>query len=101
MVDGEEKLIGRAIVGESSAFGLLYDGYQPKIYRFILVKVGHREDAEDLTHQIFLKAWQHVDDYEPRGLPFGSWLYQIARNQIVDFYRTKKTHDPLESLEEG
>ena len=100
MVDGEEKLIGRAIVGESSAFGLLYDGYQPKIYRFILVKVGHREEAEDLTHQVFLKAWQNIGAYQERGIPFSGWLYQIARNQVIDHYRTKKVHASLDLLED-
>lgn len=101
MIDGEEKLIQRAIGGESSAFGRLYDEYQPRIYRFVLVKVGHREEAEDLTHQVFLKAWQSIAAYEERGLPFSGWLYQIARNQVIDHYRTKRTHAPLDLLEDG
>lgn len=100
MIDGEEKLIQRAIGGESSAFGRLYDEYQPRIYRFVLVKVGHREEAEDLTHQVFLKAWQSIAAYEERGLPFSGWLYQIARNQVIDHYRTKRTHASLDLLED-
>jgi RNA polymerase sigma-70 factor (ECF subfamily) len=100
MLDGEEKLIKSAITGESSAFGRLYDEYQPKIYRFILIKVGHREEAEDLTHQVFLKAWQNIATYEERGLPFSGWLYEIARNQVIDHYRTKQVHTPLDFLED-
>jgi RNA polymerase sigma-70 factor (ECF subfamily) len=95
MVDGriadEKELVDRAIQGESSAFGLLYDRYQPAIYRFIYLKVGHREEAEDLTHQVFLKAWENIERFRNEGLPISSWLYRIARNRIIDHYRTKKT----------
>lgn len=100
MIDGEEKLIARAIVGESSAFGRLYDGYQPRIYRFILAKVSHREEAEDLTHQVFLNAWQRIGNFQHRGLPFSAWLYRIARNQVIDHYRAKRTHDSIDLLED-
>jgi RNA polymerase sigma-70 factor (ECF subfamily) len=100
MLDGEKKLIKSAILGEAEAFGLLYDRYQPQIYRFIYLKVSHREEAEDLTHQVFLKSWENIADYESSGFPFSSWLYRIARNQTIDYYRTKKSHLSLESEEE-
>jgi RNA polymerase sigma-70 factor (ECF subfamily) len=100
MIDGEKDIIEKAIQGEASAFGLLYDKYQPQIYRFIYLKVGHREEAEDLTHQVFLKAWGNIDRYDFRGFPFSSWLYQAARNQVIDYYRTKKTNIALESISE-
>ena len=96
MVDGEEKLIKSAVGGDSSAFGVLYDHYQPMIYRFALVKMGRREEAEDLTHQVFLSAWQSIRRYKNLGNPFSSWLYQIARNQIVDHYRSKKNDISLD-----
>jgi RNA polymerase sigma-70 factor (ECF subfamily) len=100
MADGEEKdLIERAIMGESSAFGSLYDKYQPNIYRFVLIKVGRREDAEDITHQAFLHAWQHIRTYTHRGFPFSSWLYRIARNKVIDHYRTRGREPYLEELD--
>lgn len=99
MVDGEEHIVRAAIRGEASAFGTLYDRYQPAIYRFVLFKVGRREDAEDLTHQIFIKAWQRIDQYEGRGFPFSSWLYRIARNQIVDFYRSHRETTSIDELD--
>lgn len=98
MIDGEKNIIKRAIRGEASAFGLLYDEYQPRIYRFIYLKVSHREEAEDLTHQVFLSAWQNITHYEFQGFPFTSWIYQIARNQVIDHYRTKKKNISLESV---
>ena len=102
MIDGEKQLIERAIGGEAEAFGLLYDRYQPQIYRFIYLKVGHREEAEDLTHQAFLSAWQNIEHYEQRAHPFSSWLYRIARNLIIDQYRARKNkrEQDLESIAE-
>lgn len=99
MIDGEEKLIKQAIGGDSSAFGALYDQYQAMIYRFVLVKVGRREEAEDITHQVFLSAWQNVKSYKHRGYPFSSWLYQIARNQVIDHYRANKGDISLEKMD--
>ena len=92
MLDGEKSIVESAVRGVSSAFGLLYDHYQPKIYRFVLIKVSQREEAEDITHQVFLHAWQNIHSYADLGFPFSSWLYRIARNQVIDHYRTKK-HD--------
>jgi len=99
MLDGEKQVIIDAIGGEASAFGLLYDHYHPAIYRFVLIKVGRREEAEDLTHQVFLSAWQNIKKYKDLGYPFGSWLYQIARNQVIDHYRTAKRTQSLEDLD--
>ena len=99
MVDGEKNLIELAIKGEASAFGSLYDHYQPKIYRFVLVKVGRREEAEDLTHQVFLNAWTNIGRYEDVGFPFSSWLYRIARNAVVDFYRAHRENVSLEKTD--
>ncbi len=105
MLDGQEKLDEKAIIlgaidGKASAFGLLYDKYNGQIYRFIYLKVSHREEAEDLTHQVFLSAWQNIKNYKFKGFPFSSWLYQIARNQIIDHYRTKKAVSDIENIEE-
>ena len=100
MTDGEDKLIQDAVRGEASAFGLLYDRYQPQIYRFVAIKVSHREEAEDLTHQVFLHAWTHVHTYEDFGFPFSSWLYRIARNKVIDHYRTKKNVIAIEEVDE-
>ena len=87
MIDGEEQLIRSAVGGDSSAFGSLYDHYQPMIYRFVVVKVGSREEAEDITHHVFLSAWTKVRTYKHRGNPFSSWLYQIARNLVIDLFQ--------------
>lgn len=99
MIDGEEQLIQSAVGGDSSAFGSLYDHYQPAIYRFIAIKVGSREEAEDITHQVFLSAWTKVRSYRHRGHPFSSWLYQIARNMVIDHYRARRDTVSLDKLD--
>ncbi len=99
MLDGEEKLVQSAVRGDSSAFGALYDHYHVMIYRFVMIKVGRREEAEDITHQVFLSAWQKVPSYKHMGYPFSSWLYQIARNQVIDYYRAKKSDVSLEKAD--
>ncbi|HOB89823.1 MAG TPA: sigma-70 family RNA polymerase sigma factor [Candidatus Colwellbacteria bacterium] len=96
MLEDERNLIIRAKGGEAEAFGLLYDEYLPKIYRFVLLKTGHREEAEDLTHQVFLQAWRNIRNYDDRGYPFSSWLYRIAKNLVVDYYRRLRPNVSLE-----
>lgn len=99
MIDGEDDIVKSAIAGEASAFGLLYKHYQPKIYRFVYLKVGRREEAEDLTHHVFMKAWQNIENFKTRGFPFSSWLYRMARNQIIDSYRTRKAETSIDELD--
>ena len=99
MLEGEEKLIKEARRGKSGAFEKLYNHYLGQIYRFIYMKVSHREEAEDITHEVFMNAWQNIKHYRPRGFPLSSWLYRIARNGVIDHYRLKKNHVELETLE--
>jgi len=99
MLEGENQIIERAKKGESQAFGLLYDHYHERIYRFIFLKVSRKEDAEDLTHQVFLSAWQNIKNYKEFGFPFSSWLYKISRNAVIDFYRSKKIETSLEEAQ--
>ena len=58
--------------------------------------MGRREEAEDITNQVFMNAWQNVRQYRHRGHPFSSWLYRIARNQVIDHYRSRKDTLSLE-----
>jgi RNA polymerase sigma-70 factor (ECF subfamily) len=97
----EESLINRAKQGEAEAFGKLYDQYAAKIYRFILIKTGRKADAEDLTSQVFLKAWESIHGFEFQGFPFSSWLYRIAGNSVIDYYRTFHSHQDVEEVAEA
>ncbi len=83
-------LVSRSQQGDSEAFGDLYVRYLDSIYRYIYYRVGNREEAEDLTESVFLKAWKAIDNYQQRGLPFQAWLYRIARNVVIDSHRKPK-----------
>lgn len=97
MIEEEQQLIEEAKSGNATAFGALYDQYMPQIYRFVTLRIGgNREEAEDLTHEVFVSAWQNISTYAERGFPLSSWLYQIARNRIIDHFRTKKSDVPLD-----
>lgn len=96
MLEHEQELILRAQAGDVECFAKLYDHYIPQIYRFVFVKTSHKADAEDLTHEVFLSAWQHLGRYRHKGFPFSSWLYQVARNKIIDYYRLRKNHSSID-----
>jgi len=68
-----------------------------RVYRHIYYRVGNETDAEDLTQQVFLKAWQAIHRYKKTASPFIAWLMTISHNVIVDFYRTRKDNAYLEA----
>ncbi len=94
----EEELVAQAVQGDPQAFATLYDVYVDRIYRFVLLRVGDRQTAEDLTSQTFLKAWEHLGRFESRGASFRAWLFRIARNLVIDHYRTQKESVPLDAI---
>lgn len=82
------ELASRAQTGDSQAFALIYDTFIKKIYDFVFYKTMHQQLAEDLTSQTFLKAWKNIAQF--KGGNFSAWLYTIARNIVVDHYRSQK-----------
>ena len=87
----EQKIIKQCLRGDQNAFGELYEAYIKKIYNFVYYKTHHKETAQDLTSLTFLKALEKLALYKQEAGSFSSWLYQIARNNVIDFYRTKKS----------
>ena len=70
-------------------FERIYDQYIDKIYRFIYLKVSSQEIAEDITSKVFLKGWEAFQSPKEEIKNPGAFLYQIARNAVVDHYREK------------
>jgi len=93
-----QEILLHAKSGKDEALAELYNHYFERIYRFIFYRVGHKEVAEDLTEEVFLKSFRNLKNLEQTGA-FEGWLYQIARNQVIDYYRSKKTLVPLEEVE--
>lgn len=94
----EARLVRQAISGDPEAFAQLYDACVERVYRYVYFRVTDDAAAEDLTSQVFLKAWENLDGYKPGGSPFIAWLYTIARNLVIDHYRTRKETVPLEEV---
>lgn len=94
----EKAVVKAAINGDEQAFASLYDSYLDSIYRFIYLRVEDQQTAEDITSNVFLKAWEKLDKYQFRGVPFRAWLFRIARNAVIDHYRTRKEIAPLEAV---
>lgn len=82
------KLVERTQQGDTEAFGELYDILLTPIYRYIFYKVQNQETAEDLTEEAFLKAWQNISKYKVGKHPFTAWLYRIAHNVTIDYFRS-------------
>lgn len=98
METSEVTLIAKYKQGEYDAFGELYDRYITKIYRFIYYKVLHKETAEDIASDVFYKALANIASYDTAKGPFAAWLYRIARNAVIDHYRTTKATTDIEDI---
>lgn len=94
----EACLVDQAKSGDPDAFAKLYDAYVERVSRYIFFRVSEEGDMEDLVSQVFLKAWENLDRYKVGRSPFIAWLYTIARNLVIDHYRTKKFTLPLDEV---
>ncbi len=84
-------LVELARGGDKEAFGLLYDHYQPSVYRFLYYRVGSAHLAEDLTGDTFFRALRSMNGFRWQGRDFGAWLMTIARNLAADHFKAGRT----------
>ncbi len=85
-----QKLIRQAQDGDTEAFGRIYDHFFVPVYRYAAFRLP-KEVAEDITADIFVKAWEKLFTYRARKrVPFGAWLFRIARHTVIDAYRTER-----------
>jgi RNA polymerase sigma-70 factor (ECF subfamily) len=97
----EERLVERAKT-DSSAFSELYNFYFPRLYAYASYHLSSRDQVEEIVSLTFLKALEKLSTFTWQGAPFSSWLYRIARNNIIDLARKNKNGRliPLEGLPE-
>ncbi len=94
------QLVKRARDGNRLAFDQLIDRYQGDIYRMIYYRIRVRMDAEDLTQDVFIRAYRSISRLrEPAR--FRSWLYTIAVNRVNDYLRKKRVRSIFKSTDEG
>jgi RNA polymerase sigma-70 factor (ECF subfamily) len=83
----DHHLLKSAQDGNTEAFGMLYERYADRVFRFLFAHVDNRLDAEDLTEDVFLRVWRSLPNYREQGVPFLAYLFRIARNALIDHYR--------------
>jgi len=93
-----EALVSGLKRGDRKAARDFFDYFFDRLYRYFYFRTSSCEEAEDLTSQVFLKVFEAIKDYEERGAPFSAWVFRIAHNLLVDYYR--RHHWALESLED-
>ena len=84
----DERVLIEAAKKDPSRFGALYEIHFDRIYAFVIRRLRDREAAEDLTSEVFRKAFASLPKYEFRGAPFAAWLYRIAANAIADYAKS-------------
>lgn len=93
----DEELVSAVQNGEQEAFSHIISRYQGKIYAYIQRLINHGDDATDITQDVFMKAYRHLNTVDT-SRKFSSWLYRIAHNESVNWLK-KKTRAKVESLD--
>ena len=93
-----EMLVNKARTGDKDALTKLYGVFREKIYRYVFFKCGNHADAEDITNEVFLRMIQSIANFQWKGIGFSSWLFKIASNLVIDYYRNKSRRN-IESIE--
>ena len=99
--------VERAKSGDQEAIRFLYIRYKDNIYGYVLSMIHDQYEAEDVTQHVFLKLMSVIHKYEPRQVPFTSWLLRVARNVAVDHLRRQRAipceevYEPLEQADDS
>ena len=83
-------LVDRAQAGDAAAFADLYDRYVDQVFAYIYRRVGHRQLAEDLVGDVFLRAYRRLSSFEWQGVDLGAWIITIARNRVHDHFKSAR-----------
>ena len=94
----ETQLIKDCQKGQLENFAPLYDKYISKIYAFLFSRTSSKEVSEDLCSQTFLKAMRSISAFTAEDKHFSAWLYKIARNNLIDYYRSSKDTLDIDSF---
>ncbi len=86
----DEQLISLSLKGENAALETLIARYLKLVYYFVFKYVQNRTDAEDITQEVFVKVWRNLRKFD-QTKAFRPWLYQIAKNTSLDFFKKKNT----------
>lgn len=95
MVDTDDAAVARRCLdGDSDAFEAIVTRYQRGLFNVALRMLGNYEDARDATQAAFIKAYEHLNTYDP-GQRFFSWLYRILKNECLNVLRGRRSSEPV------
>jgi|WetSurMetagenome_2_1015567.scaffolds.fasta_scaffold191935_2 RNA polymerase sigma-70 factor, ECF subfamily len=92
-------LVRLAIQGDVEAYGKVYDICLERIYRYIFNQVGDAMQAEDITEEVFIRAYKAIKSCRGKEQTFIPWLYRIAHNYLIDTYRKQHKEIPVDNIE--
>jgi len=95
------QLVRAAQDGDTEAFGLLYDHYVDTVFRYVMLRVGDRPLAEDLTSETFLRAFRRIGSVTYQGRDVGAWFVTIARNLLLDYIKSSRFRLEVSAAEPG
>ena len=98
MIHNEEKLIQSIKSGDDNAFAILMEQYADQVYALVVRIIQQQEDAEELTQDVFIKAYEQMEGFSGRS-SFATWLYRIAYNSAISYVRRRR--QPHLSIDEG
>ncbi len=99
----EERLLIEAAQRDPSRFGDLYERNFARVYAYIARRVGNREEAQDLTAEVFHRALANLGRFEWRGVPIAAWLFKLAANALADRWKSaaRETQNPSAAIKAG
>ena len=97
--NSEVYLLQQAVRRDRTAFSTLYDLHIDRVYKFVFYWLPSQADAEDITQEVFFRAWRSIDKYKVSESPFIAWLITIARNLVNSHYRSAKKLVPLDDMD--
>jgi RNA polymerase sigma-70 factor (ECF subfamily) len=97
--EADERALVEAAQGDPARFAPLYEAHFDRVYAYVVRRVRDRQDAEDLTSEVFRRALAGLPRFEWRGAPFGAWLIRIAANAVADRWQRQRKRRDLEQHE--
>ena len=94
----DEQLVERCIKGDEEAFRVLYDRYRRRVFATVRRIVRNREEAQDVTQEVFAKLYRSLSSWDSRRAKFSTWLFRLAANHAIDAWRSSRRRVEL-SLE--
>jgi len=105
VLSGETKLVERCLSGDDAAWETIVTSYSRRVFNLAYRYTGRRDEAEDLSQEIFIRVYQNLKSYRSEQGGFQNWMLKVARNLIIDHYRQTRRYrdsrgtDDLEALQ--